>query len=223
MSTQVLDPMESAVADAELASQYFGKLEVDAQFVILRKGERKRAWVEGDSTDGRTTEVTIRLNPLDITGMTRMVERSIISNSGEWSRVVWPSLRDLGVKSLREIHGRWAHVAMVPSGRSWTNKEGETVQGTTFKFIKLFDLESDAIKEWESQFGGSQPAQPQAQPAQPAANDAERAVAAQFLPALVKGANGDLAALATILSSMTPVNKYFTVDSPEVQQLLKAA
>lgn len=223
MSTQVLDPMESAVADAELASQYFGKLEVDAQFVILRKGERKRAWVEGESTDGRTTEVTIRLNPLDITGMTRMVERSIISNSGEWSRVVWPSLRDLGVKSLREINGRWAHVAMVPSGREWTNKDGELVKGTTFKFVKLFDLESDAEKAWE-EFAGSEAHTPAAQPqAQPAANDAERAVAAQFLPALVKGANGDLSALATILASMTPVNKYFTVDSPEVQQLLKAA
>jgi hypothetical protein len=29
--------------------------------------------------------------------------------------------------------------------------------------------------------------------------------------------------LATILASMSPVNKYFNVDSPEVQQLLQAA
>jgi len=43
------------------------------------------------------------------------------------------------------------------------------------------------------------------------------------LPALVKGANGDLTKLAQILASMSPVNKYFTVDSPEVQALLQVS
>lgn len=228
-TAQVLDPMAAAVQDAESAANYFGKLEIDAQFVVLKKGQQKTTWFEGMDTDGRTTEVTIRLNPLDITGLTRMVERQVISNSGEWSRIVWPSLRDLGIKALGELRGKYAHVAMVPNGREWTNREGQKVTGSTFKFIALYDLESDCIKAWEAQFGGSQAhtstsnGNGAAAPAVNPINEAEKAVAAQFLPALVKGANGDLTALATILASMTPVNKYFTVDSPEVQQLLKAA
>lgn len=221
MSTAVSDPMAAAVADAESASQYFGKMEVDAQFIVLRKGERKRVWIEGESTEGRTTEVTIRLNPLDITGMTRMVERQVLSNSSEWSRIVWPSLRDLGAKDLEFLRGKFAHVQLVPSGRKWNNKEGEEVIGTTFRFVKVFDLESDCVKAWEKLTGGTQAHTPSAAP-QPT-NDVEKAAAASFLPHIVNANKSDLNALAHALASMSPINKYFTVDSPEVQQLLKAA
>lgn len=222
----VLDPMEAAVQDAESASHYFGKVECDAQFVVLRKGERKQAWLEGMSTEGRTTEVNIRLNPLDITGLTKMVERSIISNSGEWSRTVWPSLRDLGCKSLRDAHGKFAHVQMVPSGRKWTNNNGEEVIGTTFKFVKLFELESDCIKAWEELMGSEAhpPATNGAAPAQAVSQDAEeKAKCLPFLPALITMSGGDMNKLAQIIASTSPVNKYFDVNSPEIQALLKAA
>lgn len=229
MSTAVIDPFESAVQDAESASHYFGRMIVDAQFVILKKGQAKQAWVEGMDTDGRTTEVSLRLNPLDITGFNRMVERQVISNSGEWSRIVWPSLRDLGVKALREIEGQWAHVEMVPS-RKYINKNGEEVQGTTFKFVKLFTLESDCVKAWEELIG-SDANQAHSTTAnnsngavsQTPANDAEKAAAMGFLPHIVNANKHDLTALANALASMSPLNKYFTVESPEVQTLLKAA
>ena len=224
MSVQTLDPMAAAVSDAESASHYFGRLQVDAQFVVLKKGQAKQVWSEGMDTDGRTTEVIIRLNPLDVTGLTRMVERNVLSNSGEWSRIVWATLRDLGVKQLREIEGKWAHVEMVPSGRKWTNREGAEVIGTTFKFVGLYDLESDCVKAWEDFAGGTQAhsAPPQAQATQPAANDAEKAAAAQFLPHIVNANKHDLTALANALASMAPINKYFTVTSPEVVSLLGA-
>lgn len=228
MSTQVLDPMEAAVADAESASHYFGRMMVDAKFVILKKGQSKQDWIEGMDTDGRTTEIGLKLNPLDVTGMTRMVERQVISNSGEWSRIVWPSLRDLGVKALREIEGQWAHVEMVASGRKYTNKEGQEVIATTMKFIKLFTLESDCVKAWE-ELSGSDAAN-QAHSAggngsngavsQP--NDAEKAAAMSFLPHIVAANKHDLTALANALASMSPLNKYFTVESPEVVALLGA-
>jgi len=215
--------MASAVADAESASHYFGKLDVSAQFVVLRKGQPKSAWYEGQDTDGRTTEVSLRLNPLDITGMTRMVERQVLSNSGEWSRIVWSSLRDLGVKQLPEIDGQWAHIEMVPSGREWTNREGQLVKGTTFKFIRLFTLQSDCEKAWRDLIGGNEAHTPSANGnGAAAANDAERTAAAQFLPHIVAANKDDLAKLAATLASMSPLNKYFTVESPEVQALLAA-
>jgi hypothetical protein len=225
MNTQTLDPMDDAVQAAESAGQYFGKLEVSAQYVILRKGERKRVWLEGESTDGRVSEITIRLNPHDITGMSRMVERQILANDGEWSRIVWPSLRDLGFKSLRDINGKWGHVQLVKNGQSYQHKTtGETVEKTTFKFIAVHELESDLIKAYEA-LHGSQSA-PTSAPTNGAGfvqnSEAEKNTAAQFLPALVKGASGDLSKLETILASMSPVNKYFTVASPEVQALLAA-
>jgi hypothetical protein len=225
MNTQTLDPMDDAVQAAESAGQYFGKLEVSAQYVILRKGERKRVWLEGESTDGRVSEITIRLNPHDITGMSRMVERQILANDGEWSRIVWPSLRDLGFKSLRDINGKWGHVQLVKNGQSYQHKTtGETVEKTTFKFIAVHELESDLIKAYEGLHGSQAhtPNTPIMGQGDVLLNDAEKNTAAQFLPALVKGASGDLNKLATILASMSPVNKYFTVASPEVQALLAA-
>lgn len=225
MST--LDPMDAAVQDAESANQYFGKLECDAQYVLLRKGQRKTVWTEGMDEDGKTTEVSLRLNPSDFTGMTRMVERQVISNSGEWSRIVWPSLRDLGCKSLRDANGKFAHVQMVESGREWTNNTGQLVKGTTFRFVGLYNTEAELTEAYEK-LHGSQPQTQRQTGSAPGveaapANDAEKAVAAQFLPSLVKMANGDLQALAQNLATMQPVCKYFTIDSPEVQALLKAA
>jgi hypothetical protein len=231
MST-VLDPMAAAVQDAESASHYFGKMQVDAQFVILKKGQSKQVWSEGMDTDGRTTEVALRLNPIDASGLTKMVERQVISNSGEWSRIVWPSLRDLGVKQLRDIEGQWAHIQMVPSGRTWLGKPDEngdrpTVTGTTFKFVKLFTLESDCEKAWEELAGkeahtsasnGTTPATSVSQ-----VSDAGRATALQFLPALVKMANGNRDVLAQTIATMPQISPYFTVDSPEIVELLKAA
>ncbi len=225
MSTQILDPMAAAIQDAESASHYFGRMQVDAQFVVLRKGQPKSVWSEGMDTDGRTTEVTFRLNPLDVTGLTKMVERQVISNSGEWSRIVWPSLRDLGVKQLREIEGQWAHVEMVPSGRKWIGKDGNEVIATTFKFIKLFTLETDCVKAWEN-LAGNEAHTPAsngaAAPAVSQNNDAEKAAAMQFLPHIVAANKHDLNALTNALASMSPINKYFTVKSPEVIALLGA-
>lgn len=219
----VADPMAAAVTDAESAQQYFGKLDISAEFVVLKKGQQKQTWLEGQDMDGRTTEVSIRLNPLDCTGLTRMVERQVLSNSGEWSRIVWPSLRDLGVKQLRDIHGKFAHVQMVENGRSWQNKDGQTVHGSTFRFIKLFELESDAEKAWEAQFGRAANQQAASSQAVSQVNETEKAAAAQFLPHIVNANRGDLAKLGQALASMAPLNKYFTVDSPEVQALLKVA
>jgi hypothetical protein len=223
MSTQYVDPLDDAVQAAESSGQYFGKLEVSGQYVILRKGERKRVWLEGESTDGRVSEVTLRLNPLDITGMSRMVERQVLANDREFSTIVWPSLRDLGFKSLRDINGKWGHIALVKNGQSYTHKvTGETVEKTTFKFIAVYDTEAELVSAYEK-LHGSQSAPTSTPPGVSQNSEAEKNTAAQFLPALVKGASGDLNKLATILASMSPVNKYFTVSSPEVQQLLQAA
>lgn len=229
MSTQILDPMAAAVQDAESAGQYFGRIEVDAQFVVLRKGEKKRVWTEGEDADGRQTEVTFRLNPLDCTGLTYMTERQVLSNSREWSGIVWASLRDLGIKALPEINGKFAKVEMVESGRSWTSKkDGSTVKGTTFKFLKFFNDEAEATAAWENQFGTTTEAHtPQTSsngtaPQQPATNDAERAAAESFLPHIVKANKDDLNKLAEALANMSPLNKYFDVNSPEVKALLAA-
>lgn len=215
----VLDPMEAAVKDAENASHVFGQMMVDAQFVVWKKGERIRAWVEGESTENRTTQLTFRMNPLDLTGMTRMIEKQAIAIFSDWTRIIWPSLRDLGCKTPKEIEGKWAHAQLVP-------KQQDSPY-TTFKFIAIYDNEADCIKAWENQFGSSEAHTPSsngngAAQAVSQPNDAERTAALSFLPAIVNANKSDLTKLAAALAGMSPLNKYFTIDSPEVQALLGA-
>lgn len=231
MTTAVLDPFASAVEAGNRPDAFFGKMEVSAQYVQLVKGRGKLPWTESDSLDQRRTEINLLLNPLDCTGLTRNIERSVIAESREWSKVVWASLRDLGVKNPRDINGKWAHVELVPSGRKWTNKEGEEVQGTTFKFVAIFDTEAECTAAWEAMTGKAQEAHtPDTDESVPwsdnppaAVSDAERNAALQFLPHIVNANKDDLTKLATALASMSPLNKFFTVASPEVQALLKAA
>lgn len=228
MSTQ-LDPFDAATEAGNRPDAFFGKMDVSAQFVKLVKGQGKSAFIEGqDDPQLRSTEVSLILNPLDCTKLTKNIERGVIAESREWSKVVWASLRDLGVKNVREVHGKWAHIELVPSGRTWKNSDGEEVKATTFKFVALFDTEADCVAAWEALSGASQQAHSPVEDVpfgdeQPHTNDAEKAAAMQFLPHIVAANKHDLTALANALASMSPLNKYFTVNSPEVQALLKAA
>lgn len=227
MTTQVLDPYDAATEAGERQPVYFGKLDVTASFVALIKGQGKVLWTEAHGLEQRRTEIAIRLNPIDQMNQTRMVERSIIAESREWSAVVWASLRDLGIRNARDINGKWAKIELVKSGRSWQNKTtGETVEGTTLKFLALYNSKAECEAAWEAENGGQahSPASngngATAAASGNGASDIERAAMLQFLPALVKAAQGNRTALAQSLANMPMVSKYFTVDSPEVQALL---
>lgn len=217
------DALDAATNAGEMAGIIYGKLDVSAQFVVLRKGEKKRHWVEGESDEGKQSEVHIVCNlidPLVRPGAKGFMERSILANTREWSGIVWASARDLGVQHARELHGKWAKIILAKTGRTY-EKNGETFENTTFKFLALYNSEADCMAAFEADGGVTE--ETTGENAASSANDAEKATAAQFLPALVKAANGNLDVLKNNLASMSPINKYFTVDSPEVQELLKKA
>lgn len=222
MTTQVFDPFDAATEAGERQPVYFGKLDVTASFVALIKGQGKVLWTEAHGQEQRRTEIAIRLNPIDQMNQTRMVERSIIAESREWSGVVWASLRDLGIRNARDINGKWAKVELVKSGRAWTNKDGATVEGTTLKFLALYDTKAACEAAWEAENGSKAHSPASNGNGATAAADPGRETALQFLPPLVRAANGDRNILAQTLANMPMIAKYFTVDSPEVQTLLGA-
>lgn len=224
-----LDPMAAAVEEAERPSFIFGQLEATAAFVQF-VDKRKTVWTEHDKPENRRTEVTLVINPLEETGMTRLFTRSAIcNNTGEWADIVWPSLRDgCGIKALRDADKKFVKVEIVKTGRKYTNKAGEEVENTTFKFLALYADKSACVSEFLASgqprstlttANGQTPTSP-AQPADP--SDMERENCRTFLPMLVKAAGGNRQTLAQNLAAMAPLNKYFNVDSPEVVALLAA-
>lgn len=225
------DPYDDATNAGERANILYGQLNVrpEPNGVVLLKGQGVQAFnSQIHSEDQRRTQFTIALNPLDAMNKTRMIERKIITDSAEWTRIVWASARTAGIQHARELDGKWCKVEMAPSGRKWADKQtGDEVVGTTFKFLAFYVNESECL----AAFRTDRPTTVDEDipfDTTPATNgnvtsNMERNTALQFLPALVKAANGDVTQLKNAIDGMPLISKYFYIDSPEVQSLLKVA
>ena len=233
MSTY-LDPMNTAVEEAERPNFIYGQLEVSAAFIQF-VNKKKTVWTEHDDAKERRTEVTMVINPIEETGLTQLFTRSTIcGNRGEWADIIWPSLRDVcGIKELRAADKKFVKVEVVKTGRKYTNKNGEEVENTTFKFHGLFADKAGCVSAFSADGGTpkstlnvappNNPGDPMAIDMTPNASNLERENSKAFLPMLIKAAGGDTNQLKTLIASMSPLNKYFSVDSPEVVELLNAA
>lgn len=218
-----IDPFDAATTAGEFAGVFYGKLEVTAQFVVLERGVGKSVFDDQkhDEKD-RRTEISILLNPIDAMNMTMHIDRQIIAESAEWSRHVWPSARDLGVSNARELNGRYVRAEMVKTGRTWNDKKsGEKREGTTFKFTAFFESLEACEEAYFADLGVSPTESDKAGSDDIA--ELEKQTAEQFLPALVKQADGDRGKLAELIANMPIISKHFTVDSPEVQALMVGA
>jgi hypothetical protein len=199
----------------ESNGEYFGLVNVAVEFCKLVKGEGRVPFdAAQDDPNDRRTSIDIQIEPLSERA-TFMPRRTMVAESKEWTNIVWQSLKDLGLLSLRELNGKYAKYTNVSTGRKWTNANGETKEATTFKFLALYNTraEAEAAKN-----GGAQP-KAQAAPAQ----SEEKQVALKFLTALAKAANGDKNKLAAQIAQYPVVSNFYTIDSPEVVALLAQA
>jgi hypothetical protein len=232
--TTYIDPFDAATQAGNRPDAYYGRMDISASFVKLTKGVGKEPWSDSDSVGQRRTEVHMVLNPIDASGLTFLVERRTIAESSEWSKIIWASLRDLGLENVRDLHGKYVRSEMVRTGRTYTSKRGDTQEEVTFHFTHLYNNEAEATAAYYAEVGG-QPVQDDDPagaidmgplPTAPAAHtngNAERATAEQFLGVLVRQAEGDAVVLSNLIANMPLVNKYFTVTSPEVLKLMGVA
>lgn len=146
----------------------------------------------------------------------------------EWGKVTFPSIKALGIDNAHEINGKYARVARVPSGKKYTNKDGELKDETTFKFIEFYADENECRTAYITAGG------------QPVTNgnngsinvpvsteDSEKATALAFLKVIVtNAARGKLTtdeaetAVASALAGYPTVSKFYSVDSPETVELI---
>jgi hypothetical protein len=219
------DPMQSAMDATLTPRSLFGQVSIDTWYCILQKGTGKVPYDEGvHGRDERRTAIDITITPLAGTMRDpRPTKREMIAESNEWVRVVLPSLKGLGT-NLAGLQNRWVRFQLVPSGRKYTDKQsGEPREATTVKFLTLYPTEQAAMDAYQAERGGM-PQTAQAAPTQqaaPAVNQ-ERDAAYKFLEVLVGMHGKDLAKLATEIANLPTVAKYFTVNSPETQALLRA-
>jgi hypothetical protein len=212
------DPWDSA-SKAELKpAEYYGQVSVDVWFCALVKGTGKVPFdPKVHKIEERRTAIDLVLTPLDPDAKFTP-ERHIIAESREWAGITWASLKALGLQSLKDLHGKFAKVTFVPTGRKYLGADGEIHESTAFKFLALYDTREQCEAARGKNNGANAPAN-----TEPAAATSERDVAWQFVQALAKAARGNRDVLAKQIAAYPVVNKYFTVDSPEVAQLLAQA
>lgn len=226
------DPFESAANAGEGRNTYYGRVEVMASYVTLKKGVGKQPFNEQyDDVRDRRTEVKIVVNPIDAMNLSILLQRDLIAESAEWSRYTWASLRDkCGLKTpseFRALNGKWVKLVLTGTGETYTTKRGETQERKAFVFEAVYNTAAEAEAAYYADTGG----QPQHGDDPAAAVDmghgagsngngnAERETALQFLKVLVKQSGGDKSKLAASIAQMPMIGKYYTVDSPEVVEL----
>lgn len=216
------DPFESA-SNAQLAPrEFYGQIQIDAWFCALVKGAGKVPY-DAQVHERRNTAIDLSVMPLADLKITFPLQRSMIAESREWAGIVWASLKALGLNSTREAHGKWCKFTWTGTGRKYS-KDGEEKESTTFKFLELFDTEDQCrAAYWLSR--GGQPLEEIEDDLTPqtAAANKEKETAFEFLKVLVSQHRNNPAELAAQIAKMDMIKKYFTIDSPEVRELLVAA
>jgi len=175
-----------------------------------------------------------QMTPLADLKLTFNQERHMIAESKEWIEIVWASLKACGATHARNVHGMWCKVVQVPSGRKYTDKNGETKESTTLKFLELYPDEiacRDAY--WKARGAAADNGiediedHPVAGASAPVDVDAkERATAQQFLRVMIAQLGYKQDAIAAWVATVPMVAKYFgdpQVLTAEIQAVMEAA
>lgn len=233
----VSDPWEEAMNPPELPNSYHGKITVEAFTVMFVEdpstGKKMKMPYDPQTLlpDGSQPRpvgmVKISLTPVN-EKLQFDITRDLLITAPDWTKITLPSIKDVGIMSLKDLDGKYAEVVMADTGRSYQSN-GETKQATTFKFIRLFADENECKAAAGVQTVPATPAAPSQSGGN--GNNTERATAEKFLGIYVnnavKQAGKDLdkarEILAQQIAQQALLAKYFTVDSPEVVNLMTEA
>jgi hypothetical protein len=218
------DDIWDSIDNVELPTgTYFGKVNFDVWYCVLRKGEGAVPFDPNQhSLEERRTQIHIMITPLSSSRAQFLTERKVLAESREWVKITLPSIKALGLKSARELENKWVQYVMEPTGRTYTDRNGVEKQNTMPKFLAVYDSEEEAEKAKKELYAKSDDEVTPVTNGNGAVNgNAERKVAELFLKSLIQTVGKDRQKVAALLASQPLVSKYFTIDSPEVQTLLQ--
>lgn len=236
--TKEFDPFESASDPAVQTWDLFGKVEISAWACALVKGTGKVPF-DPSTHERRFTAIDVFIQPLPEMDVKypKSLEDHWIAEFAEWAKITLPSIKALGIDNVREINGRWARVARVPSGKQYQKKDQDgnlmtdenskpvMRDETTFKFVALFTSEDECRAAYLAA-GGAPANNGHNVPVQTSEN-AEMSTAYAFLKVIVtNAARGQTtwadakAAVAQALTQYPTVAKFYTADSVETSALI---
>lgn len=232
MTQPTNDPLEAAQNAQLRPAEFWGEVSLATWFAVLVKGTGKVAFdPQQHAIEKRVTAIDINIYCLPEQNFNKPITRGVIAESREWAGTILPSIKALGV-TLKDLSGKFAHVVAVPTGGKYTNNAGEQKDQTTLKFVAVFNTEAECRAAYlaaggKDRRGGAATSDveqvTEAAPANGAVANPEKETAKAFLPALAKQAKGDVTRMGQLIAQMPLINKFFTVNSPEVQEAMVAS
>lgn len=235
------DPYAVAQQRAEQPPEFYGELSVECWFCALVKGQGKVPY-DANIHDRRSTAIDIAVVPLAEHNMTNTFERQTLDWARDWARITWPSLKVLGVTSLRDIKsGKWCKFTWTGTGEKYRVKdedgnEGEERERTGFKFLALYDSEDECRAAYYADTGKTPPdnegvsdipgfeSKPQPTQAAPDnGNGKARETAIQFIKAFAKMSRYDVEATRKACANQTAITNVVDINSPEFVEIVAEA
>lgn len=235
--TTDFDAFESANNPQVQTYDLFGRVEINAWAGALVKGQGRIPFDPSNPDHKRLTMIDVFIQPLPEIDVKypKTLECHWIAEFPEWAKITLPSIKALGVDNVREINGKYARVARVPSGKKYPAKDaqgnltGEMKDETTFKFVAFFADEDSCRAAYVAAGGQASSNGNGHNTSEPVnADDAEKQTALAFLKVVVQNAargkkpdEATEAVRAALASTNYPVvSKHFTVDSPETKNFI---
>jgi len=222
------DAWDSAQNAKPRPQDYYGQVDLDIWFCALVKG-KGRVPFDAQQHERRSTAIDLTIAPIEDMGLKFTITRNMLDWTREWAAMVLPSIKALGVQSLRDLNKKWAHVEIVPTGQTYTGKDGQEKTKTTFNFLAIYDTEEACRRAYHAD-RGSKPQSldddevlPGFEPKDSGngQNTKERETARRFLEVLVGQHKDDPDTLKATIASMPMIAKHFPFESEETQALLK--
>lgn len=228
MENNKFDAFDEAFNAKPREFEIFGQVRVDAHYLFFPGN--KQMPVPFDPTihpeDKRTTEVELRMIPIAEQNITWDEFQRMLTFSPDWTKIVLPSIKEIGMTNLRELNNQWVRVAKVPGNRKRLNKLTREETGEfwpTYRFIEVFADEAACKAAYLGDM-------PESTESDQSPTDNERAVALAFIEVFVTAAAKHItdrkvieAQVADDISKQSAVSGLFTVQSPEVQRAIDKA
>lgn len=206
--TATTDPMAAAMNPEPQDRTYFGEVvTADAWFVVLEKGVGKRVFdPTHDEVEKRRTAIKIEIDPLK---GDYLIAQECLHFEPEWLTCTLPSLKKLNIE-LSSLQGKFVRAKRIPTGQTYTNKQGATKDKTGIVILEVFQDGATCIQAAEGFFGskGEESLSP------------EQDFALKSLPALWKASGGDKTRFQTMIEQSPLVAKYYPWSHPTVQALI---
>jgi len=232
MENNIFDPYEEAINAKPPTFELYGQIRVDAHYLFFPGNKQKPVVFDPavHPQDKRSLEVELRLIPIAEQNINWDEYQKMLAFTADWTKIVLPSIKAIGIDDLRALNNKWVRVAKVPGTRKRLDKDTHEETGefwTTYKFLELYPSE-DACK---AAFGGHTPADTEDNQA-PAAqsNNETKAAALTFLKVFVSQAAKNITdrtlvekQVAADIANNSLISPLFTVQSPEVQKAIDEA